>query len=170
MSFGTRLRNQYPEVRRVPDLLLRAIERPKPGSESCPPPSIRRCERELSPQRHGSARPEALPFGDGDLVTDTLADHLSFELGEGQKHIEGKPSHARCNVERTASRRGRRPHIRRTSRPAWRRQQAIDALRSPKATIFEAVVDPVSGRRNRVQPTDNCSTSATSSSVVICRQ
>ena len=29
-------------------------------------------------ERHGTAHPEALPFGDGDLVTDTLADHLSF--------------------------------------------------------------------------------------------
>jgi Protein of unknown function (DUF2924) len=33
-------------------------------------------------ERHGSTDPEALPFGGGDLVTDTLADHLSFELGE----------------------------------------------------------------------------------------
>jgi len=33
-------------------------------------------------ERHGSADPEALSFGGGDLVADTLTDHFSFELGE----------------------------------------------------------------------------------------
>jgi hypothetical protein len=42
-------------------------------------------------QRYRSTDPKALPFGGGDLVADALADHLAFELGEGQKHIEGKP-------------------------------------------------------------------------------
>jgi len=51
------------------------------------------------PKRHGTADPEALSFGGGDLVADTLADHLSFELGEGQKHVEGEPPHARRSVE-----------------------------------------------------------------------
>jgi hypothetical protein len=50
-------------------------------------------------ERHGSADPETLPFGGGNLVSDTLADHLSFELGEGQKHIEGEPPHAARGVE-----------------------------------------------------------------------
>jgi hypothetical protein len=42
-------------------------------------------------ERHGSADPEALSFGGGYLVADTLADHFPLELGEGQKHVEGNP-------------------------------------------------------------------------------
>ena len=41
-----------------------------------------------------SAHPDALPLQGGDLVADSLAGDLALELGEGQQHVQGQPSHA----------------------------------------------------------------------------
>ena len=40
-----------------------------------------------------AAHPHALLLGGGDLVTDPLPCDLPLELGEGEKHVEGEPSH-----------------------------------------------------------------------------
>ena len=56
------------------------------------------------------SRPYGLPKGmegfafSGDLVPDPLAGDLPLELGEGQQHIEGQPSHAGRGVERLGHR------------------------------------------------------------------
>src|ERR1700736_5980247 len=48
--------------------------------------------------RH-AAHPHALFLGGGNLVADAFAGDLPLELGEGQKHIQGQPSHAGGGVE-----------------------------------------------------------------------
>src|SRR5271163_2518034 len=51
-------------------------------------------------QRDYAAHPHPLLFRSRDLVPDPLARDLPLELGEGQQHIEGQPSHAGRGVER----------------------------------------------------------------------
>ena len=46
-----------------------------------------------------AAHPHALLLGGGDLVTDPLPCDLPLELGEGEKHVEGEPSHRGGGVE-----------------------------------------------------------------------
>ena len=53
----------------------------------------------LIAQGHGTADPDALALGGCDLVPHPLADHLALELGEGQQHVEGEPTHAGGGVE-----------------------------------------------------------------------
>ncbi len=48
--------------------------------------------------RH-AAHPHALFLGGGDLVADAFAGDFPLELGEGQKDIQGQPSHAGGGVE-----------------------------------------------------------------------
>src|ERR1700730_5495716 len=48
--------------------------------------------------RH-AAHPHALFLGGGDLVADPFAGDFPLELGEGQKNIQGQPSHAGGGVE-----------------------------------------------------------------------
>jgi hypothetical protein len=57
-----------------------------------------------SPQRNHAAHPHSLLFRGGDLVPDALARNLPLELGEGQQHVEGQPSHAGRGVERLGHR------------------------------------------------------------------
>ena len=59
-------------------------------------------------ERHGSADPEPFALRGGDLVAHTLADHLTLELREGQKHVERQPAHAACRVEGLGHRHERR--------------------------------------------------------------
>lgn len=47
-----------------------------------------------------ASHPHALGFGSGDLVADTLAGNLAFELGKGKKDVEHEPSHRVLGVER----------------------------------------------------------------------
>src|SRR5580692_9133147 len=51
-------------------------------------------------ERHRAADPDALALGGRDLVAHPFADHLPFELGEGEQHVEGQPAHAARRVER----------------------------------------------------------------------
>ena len=51
-------------------------------------------------KRHNAAHPDALLLRSGDLVADPLAGNLALKLGEGQKHVEGQPSHAVRRIER----------------------------------------------------------------------
>jgi hypothetical protein len=46
-----------------------------------------------------TADPNPFAFRSGDLVPDPFANNLAFELGEGEKDIEGEPAHARGRVE-----------------------------------------------------------------------
>jgi len=48
--------------------------------------------------RH-AAHPHALFLGRGDLVANAFAGDFPLELGEGQKDIQGQPSHAGGGVE-----------------------------------------------------------------------
>src|ERR1700674_3382456 len=43
-------------------------------------------------ERHGRANPEPFALRGCDLVAHTLADHLTLELREGQKHVERQPA------------------------------------------------------------------------------
>jgi hypothetical protein len=45
-------------------------------------------------QRYDSAYPYAPLLGGGDLVADSLARDLPFELGEGEQHVESQSSHS----------------------------------------------------------------------------
>ena len=38
-------------------------------------------------------------LGSGDLVANSLASHFPLELGEGEQHVQGQPTHARGRVE-----------------------------------------------------------------------
>src|ERR1700675_303897 len=55
-------------------------------------------------ERHGSADPEALALGGGDLVAHPLTDHLALELGKGEQHVEREPTHAGRGIERLGDR------------------------------------------------------------------
>ena len=55
-------------------------------------------------QRDYAAHPHPLLLRSGDLVPDPLARDLPLELGEGQQHVEGQPSHAGRGVERLGHR------------------------------------------------------------------
>ena len=55
-------------------------------------------------KRHWPPDPNALRLGGCDLIADPLTDHLSLELGEGQEHVEGQPSHAGGRIERLGNR------------------------------------------------------------------
>src|SRR3984893_5095377 len=55
-------------------------------------------------ERHGSADPETLALGRGDLVAHPLADHLAFKLGKGEQHVEREPAHAGRGIERLGDR------------------------------------------------------------------
>ena len=50
-------------------------------------------------ERHRPTHPHAFGFGCGELVPDALAGDLPLELGEGQQHIQGQPTHAGRGVE-----------------------------------------------------------------------
>ncbi len=45
-----------------------------------------------------------MPLRGGDLVPDTFAGDLTLELGKGQQHIEGQPSHRGGGVKRLSHR------------------------------------------------------------------
>src|SRR6266849_4979005 len=45
-------------------------------------------------ERNRAPDPDALALGGRDLVAHPFPDHLPFELGEGEQHIEGEPAHA----------------------------------------------------------------------------
>jgi hypothetical protein len=68
----------------------------------------RRCP-EVVPKRDRTSHPHAFSLGGGDLVPDALAGHFPFELGEGEKHIEGKPPHGGGGVELPGHRDKRNP-------------------------------------------------------------
>ena len=57
--------------------------------------------RSLHPvtERRHPAHPHPLLFRGGDLVADTLADHLALKLREGQQNIEGQAPHRGGGVE-----------------------------------------------------------------------
>ena len=55
-------------------------------------------------QRDYAAHPHSLLFRSRDLISDPLAGDFPFELGEGQEHVKGQPSHARRGVERLGHR------------------------------------------------------------------
>jgi hypothetical protein len=55
---------------------------------------------DLIPHGHHAAHPHALLLGGGDLVPHPFGDHLAFELGEREQHVERKPAHAGGGVER----------------------------------------------------------------------
>jgi hypothetical protein len=50
-------------------------------------------------ERRPAARPHALLAGGGELVADALANHLAFELSEGEQDVEGQPAHRSRGVE-----------------------------------------------------------------------
>ena len=52
----------------------------------------------VAQERH-PARPLALPPGGGDLVAGPFRDHLAFELGEREQHVQDQPAHRRGRVE-----------------------------------------------------------------------
>ena len=106
--------------------LAAILERPKFGSQSQPvrflldPPDVSQLQIKpeqgsdgvgfglvfdqllvngIVTQRHQPAHPHAPLFGGGNLVADALGRDLPLELGEGQQHIEGQPSHRRRGVE-----------------------------------------------------------------------
>jgi hypothetical protein len=51
-------------------------------------------------ERRPTAHPHSLSPRGGELVADTLADDLTFELGKGQENIKRQPTHRCCRVER----------------------------------------------------------------------
>src|SRR5690606_23322874 len=55
-------------------------------------------------QRWTAAHPHALRLGGCDLVADALPGHLTFELREGQEHVESEPAHAAGSIERLGDR------------------------------------------------------------------
>src|ERR1700733_2491504 len=52
-------------------------------------------------QRDHAAHLHPLLFRSGDLIPDPLARDLTLELGEGQEHVKGQPSHAGRGVNET---------------------------------------------------------------------
>ena len=44
-------------------------------------------------ERRPAAHPDAFFARGRELIADTLADHLAFELRKGQQDIEGEPAH-----------------------------------------------------------------------------
>jgi hypothetical protein len=48
---------------------------------------------------HDPAHPQTRLLRCGDLVVNALAPDLALELGEGQQHVEGQPSHAGRRIE-----------------------------------------------------------------------
>src|ERR1700722_4149968 len=55
-------------------------------------------------QRDYAAHPHSLLFRSRDLISDPLARDFPLELGEGQQHVKGQPSHAGRGVERLGHR------------------------------------------------------------------
>ena len=53
----------------------------------------------LIAEGQGASDPKALPLRCRDLVPDPLGGDLPFELGKGQKHVEGQPAHRGRGVE-----------------------------------------------------------------------
>jgi len=47
----------------------------------------------IVPERRDATHPEPLLLGRRDLVPDPFGRHLALELGEGQEHVQGQPSH-----------------------------------------------------------------------------
>ena len=50
-------------------------------------------------QRNQPTHPEPLLLGRCDLVSNALGSDFSFELGEGQEHVESQPAHRGGGVE-----------------------------------------------------------------------
>ncbi len=46
-----------------------------------------------------AAHPQSAPLRGCDLIPDALGGDLPLELGEGQKHVQGQPSHAGRRIE-----------------------------------------------------------------------
>jgi hypothetical protein len=58
----------------------------------------------VGPKGNHAAHLHSLLLRSGDLVLDPLARDFPFELGEGQKNVEGQASHAGRGVERLGHR------------------------------------------------------------------
>src|SRR5260370_22437258 len=53
----------------------------------------------LIAEGQGTADPETLPLGGGNLVPDPLGGDFPFELSKGQEHIESQPAHGGRGIE-----------------------------------------------------------------------
>ena len=54
---------------------------------------------QLIPEGEGTPHPQSFSLGGSNLVADTLGGNLPLELGKGQEHVQGEPTHGRRCVE-----------------------------------------------------------------------